>query len=161
MNSWKMLRGQRWYRFVHPHWGDFTVAICADLIDSAPWRSFRGELLHLFMVAFNRNVDLFDSLTWVRAYETYVNVASVNHGKYGGSFVWTPRRSFGREVASLRGGELVVTADVELEVKDLLRSQRKGVKEAVRGSADDWRGKAKKPSTARFMAPPPGFERSR
>ena len=86
--QWQMLRGRRWYRFVHPEWGDFTVAICADLIDAAPWRALRGELLHLLMVAFNKDVDLFDSLTWVRAYENYVNVASVNHGQFGGSFLW-------------------------------------------------------------------------
>ena len=79
-----MLRGHRWYRFVHPQWGDFTTAICADLIDPAPWRALRGELLHLLMVAYNRDVDLFDSLTWVRTYEDYVNVVSVNHGQYGG-----------------------------------------------------------------------------
>ena len=60
---WSVLSGQRWYRFVHPEWGDFAVAICADLLDTEPWRSFRGELLHLFMVAFNRDVDLYEALT--------------------------------------------------------------------------------------------------
>ena len=30
------------------------MAICADLIDAAPWRALRGELLHLLMVAFNK-----------------------------------------------------------------------------------------------------------
>ena len=122
--KWRMLRGKRWYRFVHPEWGDFTVAICADLIDAAPWRALRGELLHLLMVAFNKDVDLFDSLTWVRAYENYVNVASVNHGRYGGSFLWTPRGTHGRELARLRGGELVLTADVRLPVKELLLEQK-------------------------------------
>ena len=129
--KWHMLRGQRWYRFVHPEWGDFTVAICADLIDAAPWRALRGELLHLLMVAFNKDVDLFDSLTWVRAYENYVNVASVNHGRYGGSFLWTPRRTHGRELARLRGGELVLTADVRLPVKELLSAQKTGVAKAM------------------------------
>ena len=75
--SWEILKGQRWYRFVHPQWGDFTIAICADLLDAGPWRSLRGELLHLFMVAFNEDVDLYDSLTWIRAYENYVNLVAV------------------------------------------------------------------------------------
>ena len=155
--KWRMLRGRRWYRFVHPKWGDFTVAICADLIDAAPWRALRGELLHLLMVAFNKDVDLFDSLTWVRAYENYVNVASVNHGRYGGSFLWTPRRTHGRELARLRGGDLVLTADVRLPVKELLWAQRKGVARAIVQSAWKWQGK-KSPDT-KFKAPPPGFRR--
>ena len=155
--KWRMLRGRRWYRFVHPKWGDFTVAICADLIDAAPWRALRGELLHLLMVAFNKDVDLFDSLTWVRAYENYVNVASVNHGRYGGSFLWTPRRTHGRELARLRGGDLVLTADVRLPVKELLWAQRKGVAKAIVQSAWKWQGK-KSPDT-KFKAPPPGFRR--
>ena len=155
--SWRMLRGNRWYRFVHPEWGDFTVAICADLIDAAPWRALRGELLHLFMVAFNKDVDLFDSLTWVRAYENYVNVASVNHGQFGGSFLWTPRRTHGRELARLRGGELVLTADVQLPVKKLLSAQKTGVAAAIAQSANEWQDQNSAPTE--FKAPPPGFRR--
>ena len=155
--NWRMLRGQRWYRFVHPEWGDFTVAICADLIDAAPWRALRGELLHLLMVAFNKDVDLFDSLTWVRAYENYVNVASVNHGRYGGSFLWTPRRTHGRGLARLRGGNLVLTADVPLPVKELLWAQRKGVAKAIVQASWKWRGKESRDT--KFKAPPPGFRR--
>ena len=155
--KWQMMPGQRWYRFVHPRWGDFTVAICADLIDSAPWRALRGDLLHLLMVAFNKDVDLFDALTWVRAYETYVNVASVNHGRFGGSFLWTPRRTHGRELARLRGRGLVLTADVRLPVKDLLWAQKRGVQKAIVRAAWEWQGKTS--AATKFKAPPPGFRR--
>ncbi len=171
--TWGILRGQRWYRFVHPEWGDFTVAVCADLIDSAPWRSLRGELLHLFMVAFNKDVDLFHSLTWVRAYENYFNVVSVNHGLYGGSFLWTPRRTHGRELAIFRGRKLVLTADIPLPVKDLHSEQRVGASKAVDQAASEWQPKELMPtneqsaserqpieSTAmKFKSPPPGFRR--
>ena len=156
--TWQMLPGRQWYRFVHPEWGDFTVAICADLIDAAPWRALRGDLLHLLMVAFNRDVDLFDSLTWVRAYENYVNVASVNHGKYGGSFLWTPKGRPVRELARLRGGELLLTADVRLPIKGLLSAQNSGVKKAIKDSSRRWRQKKTVPSE--FKSPPPGFRRN-
>ena len=155
--KWRMMRGRRWYRFVHPRWGDFTVAICADLIDAAPWRALRGELLHLLMVAFNKDVELFDSLTWVRAYENYVNVVSVNHGRYGGSFIWTPRRTHERELARLRGRDLMLTADVALPIKELLWAQRKGVAKAIVQSTWQWQGKKSVPT--KFKAPPPGFRR--
>ena len=155
--KWRMLRGGRWYRFVHPEWGDFTVAICADLIDAGPWSALRGELLHLLMVAYNKDVEFFDSLTWVRAYENYVNVASVNHGQFGGSFIWTPRRKHERELARLRGVGLVLTADVQLPVKDLFRAQKKGVKKAIKQSARQWQEKTS--ASTNFKSPPPGFSR--
>ncbi len=155
--KWHILPGRRWYRFVHPKWGDFTVAICADLLDPTPWRTLRGELIHLLMVAFNKDVELFDSLTWVRAYENYVNVVSVNHGKYGGSFLWTPQRRHRRELARLRGSNLVLTADITLPVKKLLCEQQKGLKEAIRKSASKWQDKTIEP--VNFKAPPPGYLR--
>lgn len=154
-NCWTILRGRRWYRFVHPQWGDFSIAICADLIDSAPWRALRSDLLHLFMVAFNKDVELFDSLTWIRAYENYINVASVNHGKFGGSFIWTPRSKHGRELARLRGSELVLTADIQLPVSSLYEAQTIGVKTAIENAALQWANKKTNPSE--FKAPPPGF----
>ena len=156
--QWSILKGQRWHRFLHPQWGDFTVAVCADLLDAAPWRSLRGEILHLFMVAFNQDVDLYEALTWVRAYETYVNLVAVNHGRYGGSFLWTPRRSHGRELAQLRGKELFLLADVEIPVKELAEAQIKGVADAVCVAKCHWMGH--QPKATDFKAPPPGYERT-
>lgn len=156
--EWGILAGHRWYRFVHPRWGDFSIAICSDLLDAAPWRSFRGELLHLFMVAFNSDVGLFESLTWVRAYESFVNLVSVNHGARGGSFVWTPRRSHQREVAQLRGRPLFLLADVNIPVEEMIAAQRDGVGSAVNRSREGWKGKPKPPDD--FKAPPPGYERN-
>ena len=92
-----------------------------------------------------------------RGYENYVNVASVNHGRYGGSFLWTPRGTHGRELARLRGGELVLTADVRLPVKELLLEQRTGVAKAIDRSATEWQNP--KPAATNFKAPPPGFLR--
>jgi len=154
---WEFLGGQRTYRFLHPEWGDFTVAVCADLLDTAPWRSLRGELLHLFMVAFNKDVDLYESLTWVRAYENYVNLVSVNHGSYGGSFLWTPRRSHGRELARLRGNDLFLVADVKVPVRSLVQAQKDGVERAAESAASAW-AKGDTPQ-AEFKSAPPGFDR--
>ena len=154
---WSILKGRRWYRFLHPKWGDFTIAICSDLLDTAPWRSLRGELLHAFTVAFNKDVNLFESLTWVRAYENFVNVVMVNHGRYGGSFLWTPRRQHEREIARLRGSDLLLVADVDVPVTDLLEAQRNGVNKAVEVAACSWAG-SQSDSTG-FKAPPTGFAR--
>ena len=110
------------------------------------------------MVAFNKDVDLYDSLTWVRAYETYVNLVTVNHGHHGGSFLWTPRRSFmPSELARLRGQRLFLIADVTIPVKDLLHAQLHGVREAVSTAACDWAGTQH--GRSKFKSPPPGFQR--
>ena len=154
---WAMLKGRRWYRFLHPDWGDFTVAICADLLDAAPWRSLRGEIMHLFMVAFNQDLDLFDALTRTRSYENFANVVTVNDGHYGGSVLWTPKRGHHREAGRVRGGGLSVTADVRLPVKELFRQQRFGVAEAERLAEAEWQREEQDPG--KFKAPPPGFRR--
>ena len=154
----RLMKGRRWYRFVHRQWGDFSIAICADLIDAEPWRIFRGEILHLFTVAFNKDVELYDSLTWVRAYESYVNVLAVNHGHFGGSFVWTPKKhSHNRELARLRGSKLFLLADVEVPVKGLLDAQISGEKQAITAAKRTWLNPPKKSVT--FKAPPPGYRR--
>jgi hypothetical protein len=155
--DWRVLAGRRWYRFIHPSWGDFTVAICSDLIDSSPWAALRGEILHLLMCAYNQDVGLYESLTWTRAYENYVNVAAVNHGEYGGSMAWSPKRRRKNEVARLLGDDLSVTADVRLEVKELWKRQLEDQRERVVDEHQKiWRGE-KGGGEDLFKSPPPGF----
>lgn len=153
--TFRVLPGRRWYRFVHPQWGDFTIAICSDLLDASPWASLRGQILHLFMCAYNKDVELYEALTWIRAYESYVNVVSVNHGSYGGSFAWTPKHRGRNELARLRGNNLLLTADIVLPVKSLLSAQRSGVEEAITRAASEWREEKEKPTE--FKAPPPDY----
>ena len=156
-DCWSILKGRKWCRFLHSAWGDFTIAICSDLLDTAPWRSLRGELLHAFTVAFNRDVNLYEALTWVRAYENFVNVVMVNHGSFGGSFLWTPRRQHEREIARLRGSDLLLIVDVDVPVKDLLEAQQNGVTRAVGQAVCSWC--ECQHSSTEFKAPPPGYER--
>lgn len=158
--NWKMLPGNRWFRFEHPQWGDFTIAICSDLLDPSPWHSMQGKILHLLLVAYNKDVDLYDSLTWVRAYECHANVVGTNHGHYGGSFVWTPSARHRREVARLRGNGLFVVADVHLDVRGLALHQIDGLRLAEEQSKRDWERTTEK-DTFRYRAPSPGFSTRR
>lgn len=156
--EWRVLRGNYWYRFVHPQWGDFSVAICSDLLDPKPWSLMSGHLLHLFMCAYNTDVELYDSLTWIRAYENYVNVAATNHGEHGGSFAWTPKGAHKRELARLRGNGLFLVADVRLPVLELFREQHFGVQQAVdRERRKTWQKSQSETSKETYKAPPPGY----
>lgn len=155
---WRMLPGRHWYRFVHPSWGDFTVAICSDILDPAPWHSLQGEVLHLFLICYNPDVTLFESLSWVRAFELHANVIGTNHGHYGGSFGWTPKRSHQREIANFRGNGIFILADIDVPVKDLELHQRNGVEEACQEGQREW-DSVRSQSNHVFRAPPPGFRR--
>jgi hypothetical protein len=155
---YRMLPGERWYRFVHPQWGAFTVAICADLLDPTPYQSLRGEIQHILVSAFNPDVDLYDAMTWVRAYENYCNVVQTNHGCFGGSFAWTPRHRNSKEVTKLRGSRLFLIADVSLPVKDLASAQRSGLAEAVNKNRTEWTAsKPDEPRSTGFKSVPAGW----
>ena len=41
--TWNILGGHRWYRFLHPAWGDFAVSICADLLDGCSMALVAGR----------------------------------------------------------------------------------------------------------------------
>lgn len=157
-NMWHVLPGRRVFRFVHPTWGDFTVAICSDLLDPAPWLSMRGHLLHVFLCSYNQDVSLFDSLTWVRAYENFANLVATNCGAHGGSFAWSPKSGENKEVARIRGTGLFVLADVELPVQRLFDWQRNGTEMAISLHLNEWRGNHSTHSVRpEFKSPPPSF----
>jgi len=155
--SWHMNEGNRWYRFVHGKWGSFTVAICSDLIDPTPWSNLKGEIQHLLTCAYNQDVDLYEAMTWVRAYENFTNVVLVNHGEHGGSFVWTPKHKGHKEVIKLRGSGLNLVADVELPVKELMEAQKDGVEKAILSDQNYWLGNKAEDEKRGFKAPPPGY----
>ncbi|MBI3268345.1 MAG: hypothetical protein HYZ53_04935 [Planctomycetes bacterium] len=106
--------------------------------------------------AYNQDVDLFDAMTWVPAYENYINVVLTNHGVPGGSFAWTPRHRERKEIARLRGPDLLLAADVILPVASLLKAQEEQAGSVVKSMAAKWPEKPKC-TPDDWKAPPPGF----
>lgn len=123
LGKWRILPGQEWLRFVHPKWGPFAVAICSDILDIGPWARLKGHILHVFLVAWNTDVPLYDSMTWTRAYELFVNLAAVNHGEHGGTLAWTPKHDHKKSIFSVKGENHYVTTDAKLPIKKLAASQ--------------------------------------
>jgi hypothetical protein len=137
---WRLLRGSTWSLFDHSSWGPFAVAICSDALDPGALAKLGGRVLHLFVCCMNRDIELFEAMTWTRAYELFANVVAVNHGIYGGSFAWSPRHEHKKEVARIRGAGLRIIADVNLPVKSLDAVQRAGTKAGVfQAMAKTWR----------------------
>ncbi len=153
-------RGYEWYRFCHQNWGPFTVAICSDLLDAGPWSKMKGHLLHLFLVAYNTDVSLYDAATWTRAYELYVNLAAVNHGSHGGSLAWSPQQKHDKTIVRLEGANQFLLADVELPIKDLLEAQKNGQEWADAKAREEIEKSwfVKKSKKSRFKSIPPGWK---
>lgn len=160
---WRFQRGLTWTRFRLPTWGGFTVAICSDILDTFAWDWLRGRIQHLFVVAYNTDLDLFDKMTWTRAYELFANVAMSNHGSQGGSLSWTPRHGMHKQLFEVKGQEKGIAVTVELPVRALHDHQRTGVTKAAGDSkVDFWDRvqigtKPQKIQGAGFKSPAPGY----
>lgn len=114
--KWRIVPGKEWLMFEHEKWGPFAIAICSDILDPAPWAAMRAQILHLFLVAWNTDIELYKAMSRTRAYELYVNLVVVNHGEYGGSLAWTPRSGNSKLLFCVEGNDHFVTADVTLDV---------------------------------------------
>ena len=162
-HAWSFARGRRWWRFSYPGWGYFTPAICSEILEPDVWGWLQGRIHHLLVVAWNQDVDLFDQFTWTRGYELYANVATVNHGRHGGTVAWTPKHGEKKEVVRVHGVDQGLSVLVNLPVDDLDKAQREQMARSVEAHQDDWMKKAgkcvksgvKNPSD--FKAPPPDY----
>lgn len=119
--NWRIVPGKDWLSFEHEEWGPFAVAVCSDILDPEPWAAMKAEILHLFLVAWNPDVELYKAMTRARAYELYVNLVAVNHGDYGGSLAWTPQSGSGKLLFAVEGRKHFVCSDVSLDVVELAR----------------------------------------
>ncbi len=156
---WTFLPGQDWFRFEHPGWGPFSVAICSDLLDPQPWANLNGSLLHLFLTAWNTDVELYDEMTWTRAYELFCNLVAVNHGTAGGSLAWTPAHSRSKRLLSLHGQGHFIQADVKLPVRALAEHQALGPQRALEKGRQDAQKLLEHAKAFDFKSTPPGWHR--
>jgi hypothetical protein len=138
---WDFLPGQAWTIFSYPNWGRFSVAICSDIIDTYIWGWLRGRIQHLFVVAQNKDTDLFDQLSWARSYELFSNIAIANHGCFGGSLVWTPKHSFKKRIFSTHGSGVGTSFSIELPVSSLFDAQMTGLFKGIKREVNEWRKK--------------------
>lgn len=162
VGEWRFLTSLSWYRFTYPSWGSFSVAICSDIVDTFIWDWLRGRIQHLFIVAFNRDIELFDQMTWTRAYELFANVAMVNHGTTGGTLAWTPKSEHSKELFRVHGSNKGISVTVALPISSLADQQKAGLKNSVANAQGEWQkvidNVLQKPPE-KFKTPPPGYER--
>ena len=143
--SWSFSGDPNVYCFDSGIYGRFGVSICYDFMDIERALIYRGQLQHLFVLAYNRDLDMFRSLAESLSRTVYCNVVICNTGYYGGSLAVSPYFDpHLRRVYSHEGNKLFTTQVVQLPVKGLIEAM----------SSPTTPGNAK----SEFKTPPPGLE---
>lgn len=133
------------YVFDAGPYGRIGVSICYDFMDIERALLYRGRVHHLFVIAYNRDVKLFESLAVSLSRTVFCNVVVCNTGHFGGSLVVTPYYdAFKRIGYSVDGGQLFTAQCVLLPVR--------GLDAAIRGTDTK--------AQTRYKHLPPGFTTS-
>ena len=123
--SWKFEGDFNVYVFDAEQFGRFGVSICWDFMDIERALMYRWQLQHLFVLAYNRDLEMFRSLARSLSRTVFCNVAVCNTGFYGGSIVVSPYRDdYRRTIYAHDGAQLFTTQVVKLPVRGLIRAQR-------------------------------------
>lgn len=118
--SWSFQADPNVYVFDAGPYGQIGVSICYDFMDIERALLYRGRVHHLFVIAYNRDVKLFESLAVSLSRTVFCNVVICNTGYYGGSLVVSPYYdAFKRIGYSVDGGEIFTAQCVQLPVRDL------------------------------------------
>lgn len=130
------------YIFDAEQYGRFGVSICWDFMDVERALMYRGYVQHLFVIAYNKDLEMFRSLASSLSRTVFCNVVICNTGFYGGSFVVSPyKETHCRTIYGHSGPHLFTTQVVQLPVEALFNAQSNtGVL-----------------SESGFKDPPPGF----
>jgi len=109
------------------HLGRFGVCLCYDFMDVDRLPLYRGEIHHLFVLAYNRDVVAFDHLAESLCRTLYCNVVVCNTGFFGSSTAMTPyARHYRRPTYRIQGQHLETSQIISLPVKAIDNAQRTG-----------------------------------
>jgi len=146
------LRGAKWgfegdsklWLFDAGSCGRFAVCICYDFMDVERFLLYRGRIQHLFILAYNRDIESFYHIAETVTRTVYCNVVVCNTGHYGGSVAVAPYYDPKvRTIYRHEGKDLFTFQIAQLPVRELIVAQKNN---------RDQRGVLK------FKSLPPGFK---
>lgn len=137
--------GNKIYLFKSKEFGNWAVLICVDYLNLPIQQMLQKKIQTLFIVAFNKDLNYYYSISESIHRILYCNVVVCNIANYGGSHVFTPyREPYRREVLKLHGNEIEVAATVTLPLKKV-----KEIQDAPR--TEEFEGFTKKPSDYEYI----------
>lgn len=117
---WSFAGDRNVYVFDAGPLGRIGVSICYDFMDVERALLYRGRVHHLIVLAYNRDVKLFESLAVSLSRTIYCNVIVCNTGYFGGSLVVSPFfKAHERIGYAVDGGKLFTAQCVRLPVRGL------------------------------------------
>jgi predicted amidohydrolase len=117
---WNFVGDPNVYVFDAGPFGRFGVSVCYDFMDIERALMYRGRVHHLVVLAYNRDVKLFESLAISLSRTVFCNVIVCNAGYFGGSLVVSPFHDAPLRIRyEVQGGRIFSAQCVRLPVKSL------------------------------------------
>jgi predicted amidohydrolase len=105
-------------------YGRIGVAICSDFFDIERFLVYRGNIHHMIVIAYNKDVKSYYFLAEAISRLVYCNVVICNTGFYGGSIVFSLyQEEYKRYIYKHEGGKLFTTQILNLPVASLHEAQ--------------------------------------
>jgi predicted amidohydrolase len=152
MPPWSFEQDFTVYVFDCHQYGRIGVSICYDFMDLERALMYRGQVQHLLVLAYNRDLKMFRGLAESLSRTVFCNVIVCNTGYYGGSLVVSPYyEAAQRTLYAQDGAGLFAAQVVQLPVSGLIRAQRELM---------DKKDPGKRETDQIFKRPPPGYSQS-
>jgi predicted amidohydrolase len=104
--------------------GRIGVAICSDFFDIERFLIYRGNIHHMIVIAYNKDVKSYYFLAEAISRLVYCNVVICNTGFYGGSIVFSLyKEEYKRYIYKHEGGKLFTSQILNLPVRQLDEAQ--------------------------------------
>jgi hypothetical protein len=123
-------RGKREYPFPYLYlldagnYGRIGIAICSDFFDIERFVIYKGQIHHMFVISFNKDIKSYYFLAEAISRLVYCNVVICNSGYYGGSLGFSPfENEYKRNIYKHEGGKLFTSQIINLPVKELDKAQ--------------------------------------
>lgn len=141
--GWTFQRDPNLWVFETGQYGRFGVCICYDLMDAARLLMYRGQVHHLFVLAYNKDTNSFNHICEAACRTLFCNIIVCNTGHFGGSLALSPYyKPYMRPSFRIEGRRLSAVESAELPVASLARA---------------WEGEQFGDGDNRLKQLPPGF----